>query len=95
MKILLSRIIFLPTQCQKFLENRYLSEGHWKTIEGGQDMKHSHIHMGFWIEELKSYGIYEGPNGEPLEKMGYYDLRAFLVKTHLQLNIEVKASPWF
>lgn len=57
--------------------------------------KHRHIHMGFWIEELKGYGIHESPNGEPLESMGYYDLRALLLKTHLQLDIEVKASPWF
>lgn len=58
-------------------------------------MKHSHIHMGFWIDELKGYGIHEGPNGEKLEDMEYYDLRGFLLKTHLRLNIEVKASPWF
>lgn len=58
-------------------------------------LKHRHIHMGFWIKELNGYGIYEGPKGESLEKMEYYDLRAFLAKIHLQLNIEVKASPWF
>lgn len=95
MKIFLFRIIFLPTHYQKFLKNRDFQEQLWKTIEGGQEMKHQHVHTGFWIKELRGYNVHQGPNGEKLEDLGYYDLRALLVKTHLQLNIEVKASPWF
>lgn len=58
-------------------------------------MKHKHIHMGYWIEELKGHGVHKSLDGKPLEELEYYDLRALVVKTHLQLDIEVKASPWF
>ncbi|EMF46292.1 hypothetical protein B481_2019 [Planococcus halocryophilus Or1] len=58
-------------------------------------MKYWHKHMGFWVEELKGYSIYYGPNGEALEEMDYHDLKAYMVKVHLQRDIEVKASPWF
>lgn len=58
-------------------------------------MQNRRLHMHFWIEELNSYGIYTGPNGEPLHKLDYYDLKALMVKTHFQLDIEIKSSPWF
>ncbi|MDE0582214.1 hypothetical protein ON064_04030 [Planococcus sp. A6] len=52
-------------------------------------------HMAFWIKELHDYGVYEGPNGEPLEELEYHDLRAFLSKKKLQRDLHVKSSPWF
>ncbi|MGH2319359.1 hypothetical protein ACRC6Q_16590 [Planococcus sp. SE5232] len=58
-------------------------------------MKYWHKHMEFWVEELKGYGINYGPNGETLGNMDYYDLKAYMVKVHLQRDIEIKASPWF
>lgn len=53
------------------------------------------MHMGFWIEELKGYGISNGPKGEPLESLDYYDLRSMLVREKMRQDLEVKASPWF
>lgn len=58
-------------------------------------MKNNHIHKKFWIQELRGYGINEGPAGERLEDMEYYDLRSYLVKAQLHRDLEVKASPWF
>lgn len=58
-------------------------------------MKNNHIHKKFWIQELRGYGINEGPAGERLEDMEYYDLRSYLVKAQLHRDLEVKSSPWF
>ncbi|WP_186763820.1 hypothetical protein [Planomicrobium sp. CPCC 101079] len=58
-------------------------------------MKHRDRHREFWIEELKGYGILQGPNGEALADLEYYDLRAYVVKAQLQRDLETKASPWF
>ncbi|PSL42155.1 hypothetical protein B0H99_101403 [Planomicrobium soli] len=58
-------------------------------------MSSEHIHVKFWVEELNEYGIKMGPNGEALDSMDYYDLRAFLLQQKLRRDLEPKASPWF
>ncbi|WP_404466567.1 hypothetical protein [Planococcus rifietoensis] len=59
-------------------------------------MKHNaHIHMKNRITELRGYGIYQGPGGEALEELDYYDIRSTVVKAQMQRNLEVKSSPWF
>lgn len=44
-------------------------------------MFHKHIHAANWIKELKGYGVTEGRNGETLEGLDYYDLRALVVRS--------------
>lgn len=58
-------------------------------------MKYREVHQKYWIDELKGYGILEGPNGEALEEMEYYDLRSYLVKAQMQRDLEAKSSQWF
>lgn len=53
------------------------------------------IHMKYWIEELQGFGVLEGPNGESLDSMDYYDLKAFLLQHKLRRDLEPLASPWF
>ncbi|MDE0581528.1 hypothetical protein ON064_00500 [Planococcus sp. A6] len=33
-----------------------------------------------WIRELKSAGITNGPNNQPLEQLDYYDLRSVVMQ---------------
>ena len=58
-------------------------------------MRNREMHMGFWIEELKGYGVSKGPNGVALENLDYYDLRSMVVREQMQRDLEMKASPWF
>lgn len=52
-----------------------------------------------WIDELRSLGITEGPNDEPLESMDYQHVKSYLVKIHNQLDIgidlDAKANAFF
>lgn len=52
-----------------------------------------------WIRELEGYGVNEGPKGEKLEGMGYYEIRNLLVKTQMQqdtdIDVTAKANAFF
>lgn len=54
-----------------------------------------HVHIKFWVKELQEFGVEVGPNGEALDAMDYYDLRAFLLQQKLRRNLEPKPSAWF
>lgn len=66
-----------------------------QNIEGDGEMAARHIHTKFWIEELNEFGVETGPNGEALDSMDYYDLRAYLLKQKLRRNLEPLHGPWF
>lgn len=52
-----------------------------------------------WIYELQAMGFTAGPNGEPFEEMGYYDVRSYLmveqIRAGTDVDIESKANAMF
>lgn len=58
-------------------------------------MSHDTIIIRNWIKDLNGFGVYAGPQGQPLESMSFGEIRSLVVQQLFQRNLDTLSSPWF